>query len=47
MEDNTNPDDKAWFRKKRHGIGYSPNTWQGWLVVLAVVIIIIVIATSL
>jgi uncharacterized membrane protein len=47
MNDNTNSDDKAWFRKKRHGFGFTPNTWQGWLITLGVVIIIVAIATSL
>jgi uncharacterized membrane protein len=45
MHDSTNSNDKAWFRKKRLGIGYSPNTWQGWLVILIVVAVIAAIAT--
>jgi len=47
MNEPNDPDSKAWFRKKEIGFGYSPNTWQGWLVVLAVVVIVVVIATSL
>ncbi len=28
---------KYWFRQKRIGIGSTPNTWQGWLVILGAV----------
>lgn len=26
--------DRKWFKKKRFGWGWSPATWEGWLVVL-------------
>lgn len=26
-----------WFRARRHGIGWVPNTWQGWTVLFAYV----------
>jgi hypothetical protein len=28
---------KLWFRRKRWGWGWTPNTWQGWAVTLAYV----------
>ncbi|MEO9139278.1 MAG: hypothetical protein ABI345_09455 [Jatrophihabitans sp.] len=34
---------KAWFRPKKVGWGYTPQTWQGWLITLAPVLAIIVI----
>ena len=30
-----------WFKRKLYGWGWTPVTWQGWLVVLAVVFVII------
>ncbi|MDQ4212904.1 hypothetical protein [Microbacterium capsulatum] len=30
-----------WFRPKRTGWGWSPNTWQGWLITALAVAIII------
>lgn len=32
-----------WFVKKRSGIGLRPNTWQGWLVILAVVVLLVLL----
>lgn len=26
---------KIWFRRKLYGFGWTPCTWQGWLVILA------------
>ncbi|WP_265443229.1 hypothetical protein [Flexivirga meconopsidis] len=35
---------KPWFGSKRVGVGIRPQTWQGWLVVvLAVVVLVVVI----
>ncbi len=25
---------KMWFRAKRYGFGWTPSTWEGWLVML-------------
>ena len=25
---------KIWFRAKRYGFGWTPSTWEGWLVIL-------------
>ena len=30
--------EKYWFRAGRYGYGWSPSTWQGWLVVLFYVV---------
>jgi hypothetical protein len=34
-----------WFRARRHGIGWVPNTWQGWTV-LAVYVLLVVYSFS-
>ncbi len=28
-----------WFRPKRYGYGATPNTWQGWLLLVAFVVL--------
>ncbi|MBP9750267.1 MAG: hypothetical protein KBC95_00280 [Candidatus Peribacteraceae bacterium] len=28
---------KLWFRAKRYGYGWTPATWEGWLVTLAAI----------
>ncbi len=33
-----------WFRPKAYGYGATPNTWQGWAVVAASVIVIVAAA---
>lgn len=35
-----------WFRKKRHGYGWSPNTWQGWLVTFGIAVIFVVVVLA-
>ena len=38
---------RYWFRQKSYGFGATPNTWQGWLVVIvssALVIGLVVVA---
>ena len=35
---------KTWFGPKRIGIGFSPRTWEGWLITAAVVVAIILVA---
>ena len=32
---------KPWFVKRKSGLGYNPNTWQGWLIIILVVVAII------
>ncbi|WJI10478.1 hypothetical protein FGU46_10445 [Methanobacterium sp. CWC-01] len=38
---------EIWFRKRRLGWGFSPVTWQGWLVTLILVLILILDAMYL
>ena len=33
--------DKPWFGKKRVGYGPAPKTWQGWLLTIALLVIVI------
>jgi hypothetical protein len=35
--------DRPWFRPKRDGLGWTPVTWEGWLVTLASVAAVILI----
>jgi len=37
----------AWFKPKRIGWGFTPATWQGWLVTAAFVGIVLVLAVTL
>lgn len=37
---------KLWFKAKRFGWGWTPVTWQGWLVTLGYVIILVDQITS-
>lgn len=30
-------DEKLWFRRKKYGWGWTPNTWQGWTAVIVTV----------
>ena len=34
---------KYWFKQKSIGIGSTPNTWQGWLVTLGSVVLMIAV----
>lgn len=40
------PNKRTWFGARRVGYGYSPQTWQGW-VVTAVLLIFLVITAEL
>ncbi|MGI8880343.1 MAG: hypothetical protein ACR2KJ_07535 [Jatrophihabitans sp.] len=35
---------RSWFGPKRIGLGLRPQTWQGWLIVLVLAVVIIVLA---
>ena len=37
---------KKWFKPKRYGIGFYPNTWQGLLATLGFILIILMAAYS-
>jgi hypothetical protein len=30
---------EPWFRPKDFGTGYTPNTWQGWLITFGVIVL--------
>jgi len=30
---------KYWFKRKRYGWGWTPSTWQGWLVTLVFIVL--------
>lgn len=38
---------KYWFKRKTHGWGWTPSTWQGWLTVCAYVAIISLLSFSI
>lgn len=32
---------RYWFKRKRYGWGFTPSTWQGWVVVVGYVVVIV------
>jgi hypothetical protein len=38
---------RSWFGPKRIGWGYRPQTWQGWLITLIGVLVIVAVAYAL
>lgn len=46
MSDEKRPK-KPWFGPKRIGYGIRPTSWQGWLIVVVITVIIVLIATWL
>jgi hypothetical protein len=34
---------KLWFKRKLYGWGWTPVTWQGWLIVLGYIILVVAI----
>jgi hypothetical protein len=38
---------RPWFGPKRIGFGLRPQTWQGWLVTLAIVVAVVSVAVFL
>lgn len=36
---------RPWFGPRRFGIGYSPRTWQGYLVTAILVLFVVIVAT--
>ena len=40
----SNDEHRPWFGPKRIGWGYRPQTWQGWLIMLAFTVIVVLIA---
>lgn len=41
--DNSGKQRKSWFGPKRIGFGLRPQTWQGWVVTLLVLAVIVLI----
>ena len=35
-----NKNNKLWFKAKRYGYGWTPVTWEGWVVVLLYVVVV-------
>jgi hypothetical protein len=42
-EEMSNGPSRPWFGPKRVGYGLRPQTWQGWALILAVVIVVVVL----
>jgi hypothetical protein len=38
---------RPWFAPNRVGIGYHPRTWQGWLILLGGVAILVTLVVTL
>ena len=38
---------KPWFRRRRVGIGWRPVTWEGWLITLVAVALVVGVLTLL
>src|SRR5512132_1066902 len=38
---------KPWFRRRRVGIGWRPVTWEGWLITLVAVVLVVGVLTLL
>ncbi len=38
---------KLWFKRKHYGWGWYPATWQGWIVTLIYIILIVVFAKTI
>ena len=34
---------KYWFEPKRHGWGFTPSSWEGWLATLVLMILLLII----
>jgi hypothetical protein len=34
---------KPWFRPKQSGLGFTPQTWQGWVITVVVVVALVVV----
>lgn len=39
MKDST--ERKCWFKRRRYGYGWTPVTWQGWLVVMLFLVVVV------
>ena len=41
-----NPE-RYWFKRKLYGWGWTPATWQGWLIVLIYIILVLLFALTI
>ncbi len=39
-----NNSQNLWFKRKRYGWGWTPSAWQGWLVTLVYVVILVALS---
>lgn len=37
---------RTWFGEKRHGWGISPHTWEGWLLLVILVIVLVTLGAT-
>lgn len=37
---------RTWFGEKRHGWGISPHTWEGWLLLVIFVIVLVTLGAT-
>lgn len=47
MNTPSQPQKPLWFVAKRYGWGWTPAMWQGWLVVLAYVVLVLLFALTI
>ena len=38
---------RPWFRPRRYGLGFTPASWQGWVLTGAYVVVVVVLGTTL
>jgi hypothetical protein len=38
---------KPWFRPKQYGWGYTPQTWQGWAILVVVIAAVVIVVRVL
>jgi hypothetical protein len=35
---------KYWFKRRRYGFGWTPTTWQGWLILVVYIVAMVAVA---
>ena len=38
---------RPWFRSRRYGLGFTPASWQGWVLTGAYVVVLVVLGATL
>jgi len=46
-ENNENNEKKSWFRQNSGGMGFHPQTWQGWALLIGIVVVIVCVVVVL